>query len=423
MSRTVLRLPLHVVAVYVLLCAPGAVLTLLTPCNSSRSCSLNGACIGGACRCDQGWVGVYCQQLELLPVANGTGLDCLHDSAALTSTWGGTILHDSSSGIWHMWASEMLEHCGIHSWVQNSVVVHATADRADGKYTRQEVVFEHFSHEPSAARAPTGEFVLYITHNSDMNTSNPIGKCTDGSSGPCPSNGCHNGNCNWGRDPKKPLLQSCTMQTFMSYATNAAGPWSTLVPIPTIGPNPYADLNFAPIIEADGSLLGWTRDGIVRAKNWRNVSGYRLTGKPMADKHYDKTWGEDPFLWKDQRRGGYHILSHGTNTGDDAGQNQMDTIVECTPGSTVRGCQPGPEGDCGRHFFSETGSAGTWEAAPLPNKENGGCSYWRMDIPFADGHNRTFWRRERPHLAIEADGTLAALTTGTMDRYRCCLPA
>jgi hypothetical protein len=38
-----------------------------------------------------------------------------------------------------------------------------------------------------------------------------------------------------------------------------------------------------------------------------------------------------------------------------------------------------------------------------------------MAVPFADGHRRTFWCRERPHLAIEADGTISALTTGTMD--------
>ena len=124
-----------------------------------------------------------------------------------------------------------------------------------------------------------------------------------------------------------------------------------------------------------------------------------------------------PFLWKDKRRGGYHILSHGTNSGDDAvsAWRVAADASTCVPGSTARGCQAGPEGDCGRHFFSVSGDAGTWEAAPLPRAENGGCSFWRMDVPFADGRGRTFWRRERPHLAIEADGTIAALTTGTMD--------
>jgi hypothetical protein len=87
------------------------VLALPAACNSSRSCSLNGDCVSGACQCDQGWVGSFCQQLDLLPVVNATGLDRLH-GAARTSTWGGTILRDNSSGtdVWHMWASEMLEH-------------------------------------------------------------------------------------------------------------------------------------------------------------------------------------------------------------------------------------------------------------------------------------------------------------------------
>ena len=86
----------------------------------------------------------------------------------------------------------------------------------------------------------------------------------------------------------------------MSWATSAAGPWATPVPIPAIqtsdgsfGSSPYADTNFAAIIEEDGSLLAWTRDGIVRARHWRNVSGYRFTGKPFAAKSFDKTWGED----------------------------------------------------------------------------------------------------------------------------------
>ena len=83
------------------------------------------------------------------------------------------------------------------------------------------------------------------------------------------------------------------MWTYMSFATDPAGPWSTPVPIPSMQPNPYFDTNFSPIIEEDGSLLGWTREGIVRAKDWRNVSSYRLMGTPFADKSFDKTWGED----------------------------------------------------------------------------------------------------------------------------------
>ena len=71
-------------------------------------------------------------------------------------------------------------------------------------------------------------------------------------------------------------------------------------------------------------------------------------------------------------------------------------------------------GGCGLHHFSPTGAAGTWDAAKLPG---GGCAFPRVNVSFADGGRiRSFWRRERPHLVMAADGrTLAALTTGTMD--------
>jgi hypothetical protein len=77
----------------------------------------------------------------------------------------------------------------------------------------------------------------------------------------------------------------------------------------------------------------------------------------------------------------------------------------------------GSRGDCGRHFFSQSGGAGTWDAARLHGaSEQGGCAYWRDGVRFADGEERTFWRRERPHLVIGPDGfTLEALTTGGVD--------
>jgi hypothetical protein len=66
-----------------------------------------------------------CHQLKLKPASNTTGLNQLH-TAAKTSTWGGSVLrHDD--GKYHMWASEITRHCGIHRWISNSVVVHAVA--------------------------------------------------------------------------------------------------------------------------------------------------------------------------------------------------------------------------------------------------------------------------------------------------------
>jgi hypothetical protein len=49
---------------------------------------------------------------------------------------------DVATKLYHMYASEILHHCGIYRWVSNSIVVHATsAGAADGwEFVRQGVV-------------------------------------------------------------------------------------------------------------------------------------------------------------------------------------------------------------------------------------------------------------------------------------------
>ena len=41
---------------------------------------------------------------------------------ANTSSWGGSILQDETTGLWHMFAAEMQGGCGIGSWQTNSQV-------------------------------------------------------------------------------------------------------------------------------------------------------------------------------------------------------------------------------------------------------------------------------------------------------------
>ena len=46
----------------------------------------------------------------------------------------------------------------------------------------------------------------------------------------------------------------------------------------------------------------------------------------------------------------------------------------------------------------------------------GGCAYPRVNVSFADGTTRSFYRRERPHLVLGADGfTPVALSTSVID--------
>ena len=51
-----------------------------------------------------------------------------------------------------------------------------------------------------------------------------------------------------------------------------------------------------------------------------------------------------------------------------------------------------------------------------PHVDLGGCAYPRVDVPFEDGNKYSFYRRERPHLVLGADGyTPVALTTACID--------
>merc|ERR1740117_191221 len=91
-----------------------------------------------------------------------TALATVDEYGLQVSSWGGSVLrHDDGS--WHMWAAEMAGGTGIKSWITNSQVVHAVADSPLGPWTRRDTVFPVFAHEPTVARAPTGEYVMYFT--------------------------------------------------------------------------------------------------------------------------------------------------------------------------------------------------------------------------------------------------------------------
>lgn len=150
---------------------------------SAFNCSCNGRCSAGTCECASGWKGKYCHQLDPLPTPNGPGLDQVH-AEPFISTWGGSVIYDRQTALYHMYASEVTRHCGIHRWVTNSIVAHATSTGAsDGwHFKRQSQVSGLFSHEPIVARAPSGEYVVYLTHFPGDASDCPICNCTDGSS-------------------------------------------------------------------------------------------------------------------------------------------------------------------------------------------------------------------------------------------------
>ncbi len=85
--------------VTVLVCLVSAV---TATCSSETDCSLLGDCVNGACVCDQGWRGEFCEQLDIIPGKVGYGY---HNQSAGAS-WGTGVIY--ADGQWHAFIAEMV---------------------------------------------------------------------------------------------------------------------------------------------------------------------------------------------------------------------------------------------------------------------------------------------------------------------------
>ena len=107
-----------------------------------------GDCVAGRCRCVPEWRGPRCSQLNLQP-ARRRQPNGLNETGA-ASSWGGTILHDSARGEFHLFASRIGGGCGLNAWFTNSEIVDAVAPDPRGPYTVRSVAIPHFAHEGSS---------------------------------------------------------------------------------------------------------------------------------------------------------------------------------------------------------------------------------------------------------------------------------
>jgi hypothetical protein len=347
-------------------------------CRTTADCSHLGACDAASsrCVCAPGWWGEHCEQLALEPLAEPSGLQKLLERNA-TSSWGGAavvVREGSGGGVrYHMVYSELERHCGINSWLSNSVVRHAVSVQAPppppppapsssgqtgagGGEPRQlrptlfeprEVLFPIFSHEPTLAVAPTGEVAMFFTHNAQPVTLGGTCNCSTGNStlgaGACPPD--------WdkkhGRDPHM------TLQTYMTFTRDFAT-WSTPVAVPQA--DPLTDTAFSATILSNGTIVAMTRTQVIVGASWRDVGSYKQVVTFKAN-HY----GEGADIWHDPTTDVFHMLSHNGNL--------MGTT-------------------CGEHYSS----------VDLRVWTTHGCAYGAKGVQMADGTRRDFGRRERPHL-------------------------
>ena len=352
-----------------------------SPCETDDDCSRNGVCgRDGRCDCEPQWVGRFCTQLNLVPTAPGAGLH-RHQDGQQVSTWGGSVLWDEDSKLWHSWNAEMVDFCGIRVWLTNSAIRHATTASLDEPFEPKEMVWPVFAHEPTVARAPTGEFVMFFTAVFAPTVPCTNRTCAGGVNGSTPWDHPFPGKC--------PNDQHCDvnvpLSSYMSYSKGPDGPWSK----PQILPAPGGgDTNLAPIIRKDGSLLGLGRPPFVwRSPDWKNVSAYSF------EQVLGPLKNEDPFLFvKNGDDSILHAVFHGG----------------------------GWESPFGYHFWS-TDDGHSWLGHNDVQTYSSAYAYAMRE---EEGGMRSVSvsRRERPHVVLDADGVPQALTNGVTPTWPCDQP-
>lgn len=287
------------------------------------------------------------------------------------------MLGPDVNGTWHMFAAHMTDHCGLTSWKTNSQVVHATAARPEGPYTRREVVIPRFSHNPTVRELPGGSGYALYAIGCGGTTVPPLTNCSGGhtvgsscGTGACPSDGCNSPH--W---------------TGMWTSTSLWGPWVsqgevTIQATPGVKSDTWTT-NPAPWFLANGSVLWMYRQG---AQSWPNQTatserlGVGVTAGWQDTAIVDRTPAapilpyaiEDQYAWVDPK-GNYHALVH-----------------------------KGP-GGMASHLFSRDGLQwGVSASAP-----------YDTEVALTDGSVRKYGKRARPQLVVSREGRPRYLSTGT----------
>ena len=357
--------------------------------SAHSQCGLNGDfdTVAGRCKCNAGWRGPTCSEIDLLPASPARF--GLHDS--LTPTWGGGAVFQS--GAWHLIVGARAEgfaNYTLNDYYCDSNIVHAVSEGDDpaGPYRIVETLFPRSSWEPALARGPNGELLLMFFGN--MTNPPPLGSkyCLDRSLG-------YN-------------LTAANMFITVSKSGNVSGPWTKPIMVkgmenaltPEKDPHSWrcCTASPSPAWHPNGTLFAAVR----HVPCWRNMS--RVTtgehiGLWRADNGWDGEWvpvsdqpvygwgeggeghcydsgncskHEDPHLWWDER--GAHLLTHY--------QNNWDIYLKR-----------------GGYGWSLDGH--NWVLETVPVQSN--VSVWSMDVRWTNGSVSNIRRRQRPSFIRDVD--------------------
>ena len=189
----------------------------ISACTDDFDCSLGGRCVQSVCNCFRAWKGVNCSELNLQASRNVRAFDRPHNQ----SSWGGSVIWDNETQMFHMFAADMTDHCGLDSWQHNSAIRHLVSKTPEGPYEPKEIVQSSFSHNPTVHKTPDGHYVIYH-----------IGDGTNGNRPPITN--CHNGTTPktfetraQASDSGPPPKIGSIITPHMLFSESLNGPWST----------------------------------------------------------------------------------------------------------------------------------------------------------------------------------------------------
>lgn len=330
-------------------------------CASSDDCNLNGICASGACVCDRAWTGDTCGLLDVLPLQVGaSGMNELPSS----SSWGGSVVLAAEDSLYHMFFSEIVNHCPMADWGTNSACYHSTSASAVGPFSNKTAVIGAWCHNAIVRQTEDAHGLLYMLwHIGDGREPGNARNCTGAPTG-APARQATGGYTN-----------------FFSYSRSVWGPWTpfgeNVLPGGAPGSWDQNVVNMAPYPLKNGTvLLGYRGSdpnhveklGVASAGNWSGPYKSLSQAAPILN-----VTGEDPYLWVD-KRGFFHILFHEFKT-------------------------------TGGHAFARE-FAGPWTLSDVVP--------YNCTITWSNGTTITYAERERPELLLDAGGSPAVLYTAVL---------